>query len=279
MVGLLTITGSASLVSVWVYRRWGDKEPLRREQGAGPAWWQATWQRVQDRVWQPRHPVTAPNPPTLMPVSVADQPFAPLHQPADHQATVHYGLRTSTLALAVTTTGWLVYPSLQIAGIPLLVYMGIPSAQQAYDQLGEEGRPSRALAETVVLVVCLASGYYWLGSLGFWLYYGSRSLLVENQPNEDTQRPEWLASTTMHLWQDGAACAVPAASLQPGDQVILHSGEMAPVDGLIVAGVAWLRPQALSSSACGLRKGVGDRIMATDIVLIGQICVRVIPAA
>ncbi|MEZ4860202.1 MAG: hypothetical protein R3C14_02795 [Caldilineaceae bacterium] len=59
------------------------------------------------------------------------------------------------------------------------------------------------------------------------------------------------------------------ATLQPGDQVILQSGEVAPVDGLITEGVAWLRNQAGAATVCGLHKTVGDRVAATDLVLVG----------
>jgi len=242
MVSLLTMTGGASLAGAWVYKRWGAKKPRRG--------------------------------------STDDDPPLALARRADNaNAAVLYGLRTSTLALGVTTAGRLFFPPLQVAGLPVLVYMGIPSAQQAYDQLGDEGRPSRALAETVVLVVCLAGGYYWVGALGFWLYYGIRTLLAEKQQGEEAQRPAWLVPTTTHVWKDGTACAVPTATLHPGDQVLLHSGDLVPVDGLITEGVAWLRSQALSSAAWGLRKGVGDKVAATDIVSVGQICVRVLPTA
>ena len=210
-----------------------------------------------------------------MTVPGVDLPFTTPRQTIGHAATSNYGLHTSALALAVTTTGRLFYPPLQVAGLPLLVYMGIPAAQEAYDQLGAEERPGRALAEIVVLAVCLAGGYYWVSSLGFWLYYGGRTWLAKQQPSEQAWRPEWLAPATTHLWKDGAACVVPTATLQPGDQVILHSGELVPVDGLITEGVAWLRPQALRPAATGLRKGMGDKVAAADLVVVGRICVRV----
>lgn len=85
--------------------------------------------------------------------------------------------------------------------------------------------------------------------------------------------------TTAPLWQGDAVRTVPTITLEPGDQLLLKSGEMMPVDGLIVEGVAWVRPQALSATACGLRKSVGSRVMATDIVLVGRICVQVLPTA
>lgn len=83
---------------------------------------------------------------------------------------------------------------------------------------------------------------------------------------------------TAHLWQGDAVRTVPTITLQPGDQVLLKSGEMMPVDGLIIEGVARVQPQALSATASGLRKSVGSRVMATDIVMVGRICVQVLPA-
>lgn len=156
---------------------------------------------------------------------------------------------------------------------------GHPPAQVAYDQLWVNGRPSRALAETVVLAVCLTSGYYLVGSLGSWLYYGSRTLLANQQQSAEPQQLAWLAPTTAHLWQNGTACVVATTTLQPGDQVILQSGEQAPVDGLITKGVAWLRSQASFSTACGQREAIGDRVAAADLVLVGRICVQMLATA
>lgn len=280
MVGLLGLTGGASLVSVWVYRRWENKTKSPGEHGKTPAWWQTFWPRRQGEVLPPQPGILRHKPSVPMTAPGVDLPFTTPRQTTGHHATLNYGLRTATLALAVTTVGRLCYPPLQVAGLPLLVYMGIPAAQEAYEQLRREERPGRALAETVVLAVCLAGGHYWAGALGFSLYYGSRARLTEKQQSHATlQHPAWLAPTTTHRWHDGAACVVATASLQPGDLVILHSGEVAPVDGLITKGVAWLRPQALSATACGVRKGVGDKVAARDLVLVGEIYVQVLPSA
>lgn len=273
MVGLLTMTGGISLVGIWVYRQQGGKAPAQQAPGARRTWWQTAWQHL----WPARRPAPRSTPPAST-APVTDQPFARLQQGPVPATTIHRGVRTSALALAVTTTGRLLYPPVQVAGLPLLVYMGIPAAQQAYAELAEEGRPGRAVAETVVLVVCLAGGYFWVTSLGFCLYYTGQRLLTE-QPGATAHHPEWIAPAMAHLRKAGAVCAVPTATLQSGDQVILQSGEMAPVDGLITEGVAWLCPQALSAASGGVRKGVGDRIMATDIVSVGQICMRVLPRA
>lgn len=277
LVSLLTVTGGASLAGAWVAKRWGNETP-RRGKDPGQAWWRAPWQTVQETLQQARQRLAQGASLAQAPV-VADAPLALAERTDDPNVAIHYGWRAATLALGATTTGLLVSPSLQIVGLPLLVYMGVPQAQAAYDQLWVNGRPSRALAETVVLAVCLTSGSYWVGSLGFWLYYGGQRLLAGQQPSAEAPQQTAVAPITTHVWQAGFTCAVPTATLQPGDQMILHSGELAPLDGVITEGVAWLRPQALSAAAGGLRKAVGDKVTANDIVVVGRICVRVLPTA
>ncbi len=291
IVSRLTMTGGASLAGLWAHKRLEDKKQRRQDNGseqtAGQSWWQAPWQTVQKTLQSGIKRFTQRDTLAAAP-PVADEPAPALTTDRhDPNAAIHYGLRASALALGVTTTAHLFFPPLQIAGLPLLVYMGIPPAQAAYEQLWVDGRPSRALTETVALAVCLTGGYYWVGAFGFWLYYGGQDWLAAQRPSEAAQhqdtwaptaRPSSLEATT-HRWQDGATCVVSTATLQPGDQVLLHSGELSPVDGVITEGVAWLRPQAVSSTACGLRKAVGDRVTVADIVLVGRICVRVLPTA
>lgn len=276
MVGLLTLTGGASLAGVWVYRR--------LEKGTRPAaaasWWKASWQTVQETLHTVRQGLMQRSPRPLAAALATPPPALTLLDIAEPTAAIRYGLWTSALALGVTTTGRLLFPPLQVAGLPLLVYMGLPPAQTAYTQLQLDGRPGSALAETMLLVVCLAGGYYWVGALGFCLYYGGRTLLAKKPQDGAAQGSLWDLPATTHRWQAGAACAVPVATLQPGDHLLLQSGEMTPVDGQIVEGVAWVQAQALSATACGLRKGVGSRVTATDIVVVGRICVQVLsPAA
>ena len=263
MVSLVTLTGGASLAGLWVYRRLADPTP--------PRWWQAlqeAWQEAR-QAFTPRDKQTTVIPP-------ADtRPLTTAQGGKTATDDVAYGLRTATLALGVTTVGGLVAPPLRVAGLPLLVYMGIPAAQATYEQLWMDGRPNRALVETVVLSACLVGGYYWVGALGFWLYYGSRTLLASTPHSKQNRSTTWQTPTTVHLWQAGTASVVPTNTLQPGDQLLLQSGDMTPVAGVIVEGVAWVRSQVMANNAGALRKSVGSQLLATEMVVVGRICVQV----
>ena len=275
MVTLLTLTSGASLAGVLAYRRLGNNAASQAvPQPQTQAWWKASWQTTQETLARGFQHFTLRSQHQQPKVPVAAQPTRTALYKDDATA---YSVRASLLAFGVTTAGRFFFPPLQVAGVPLLLIMGIPSAQAACEQLWVDGRPNRALAETIALAVCLAGGYYWVGALGFWLYHGGRSLLTAPQ-GEMHQPPVDLMPTTAQLWQDGTAQTVALAALQPGDHVLVQSGEMVPVAGLIIEGLGWLRPATLPTTA-SLHKGVGDQVAATDIVLVGRLCVRVLPMA
>ena len=148
VVSLLTMTGGASLAGAWVAKRWVNEKP-RRGKDPGPAWWQAPWQTVQETLQQARQRLTQGASLAQAQPVVDAPPLALAERTDDPNATIHYGWRTATLALGATTTGLLVSPPLQIVGLPLLVYMGVPQAQPASHHLWVDGRPIPALASTV----------------------------------------------------------------------------------------------------------------------------------
>jgi cation transport ATPase len=236
-----------------------------------PRWWQA----LQEAYQGARQAFTRCSKQTAVIPPTDTHPLTTAQRGKTATDDAAYGLRTATLALGVTTVGVLVAPPLRLAGLPLLVYMGIPAAQTTYEQLWMDGRPNRALVETVVLGVCLVGGYYWVGALGFWLYYGSRTLLAPTPQSTPNRSTTWQTPTTVHLWQAGTTSVVPTNTLQPGDQLLLQSGDMTPVAGVIVEGVAWVRSQAMANNAGALRKSVGSQLLATELVVVGRVCVRV----
>jgi len=175
----------------------------------------------------------------------------------------------------VASAGLLFFTPLRYASVPVLVYMGIPAAQDAYDILYIESRSSRALAETAVLMISLASGYYWVSSLGFFLYYAGRTL-YHNRPHTDKMIPRnmWQVPRMARLLKATEEIAVQTVTLQPGDLVIVGTSEVVPGDGVITEGMALLKSSAMPN-ALGTLKQPGDNVGATDIILVGQICIQI----
>ncbi|HRW04911.1 MAG TPA: hypothetical protein P5121_07445 [Caldilineaceae bacterium] len=185
------------------------------------------------------------------------------------------GFSSSSISLGLASTGLLFFPPLQYASVPALIYMGAPAARQAYDMLNERRRPSRALAETAVLAICLGGGWYLAGSLGFWLYYLARMTQLNRTRIQTTQSKTSVIPHTACLSRDEEEAMVPTATLRQGDLIRVGTSEFVPVDGVIVEGVAWVQPQSTTDTgACRLMRS-GDRVMAADLIIAGRLALCV----
>ncbi|MEZ4860213.1 MAG: hypothetical protein R3C14_02850 [Caldilineaceae bacterium] len=177
----------------------------------------------------------------------------------------------------------LVYPPLRIVCGPAWLYLGAATAQRGYRRW-QQGEPvSAAVVEGAIIVICLAQGSFLVGSLGFTCYY-------LGQVEFDTTRPckqlpvGWRPP--LWGWRQAPAGEVPTPVnyLQVGDQLTVHAGEMAPVTGVIVQGIAWVRRPGAASTwteeqgAVDVKVGIGQSIEAATIVLVGSIGVVVTAA-
>jgi Cu2+-exporting ATPase len=77
------------------------------------------------------------------------------------------------------------------------------------------------------------------------------------------------------LVKDGAEIEVSLDKVAQGDIVAVHTGDMVPVDGHIVDGMAMIDQHALTGESTPAEKGVGDRVYASTILVAGKIFVSV----
>src|SRR5208337_5381353 len=77
------------------------------------------------------------------------------------------------------------------------------------------------------------------------------------------------------LLQDGQEIQVPLDRLQKGDIVVVNTGEVVPVDGVIVEGLAMIDQHALTGESTPAEKGVGDQVFASTVMVAGKMQVAV----
>ena len=77
------------------------------------------------------------------------------------------------------------------------------------------------------------------------------------------------------LYRDGAEVQIALDRLQPLDVIVVNTGEVVPVDGIIVQGMAMIDQHALTGESTPAEKGVGDRVFAATLMVAGKILVQV----
>jgi cation transport ATPase len=205
--------------------------------------------------------------------------------PDDHLKETKHSLLVSSAAAGVTIAGILAHAPLQIASLPMLVYLGIRPARRAYETWREERRVSVEMAETAALALFIVQGSYLAGSLAFSAYHLGR-FVTENWPSEAQSYAAWQAPACVRLLTREREVLTQVTGLSAGDIIVVETGELIPVAGVVTAGMALVKcatPPAEADPAelggpCGATTvTTGHRVEADTVVQIGRIYIAVAP--
>lgn len=112
--------------------------------------------------------------------------------------------------------------------------------------------------------------------LGIWLYWDKRLVGRRwRQPGLHKAvgpMPQWG-----RIWRRGAEIETPVQAWQAGDTIVVCSGELIPVAGIITAGAAWVADQPVGGESRKQIKKIHHRVCANHLVLAGSILVQVEP--
>ncbi|NBB81671.1 MAG: heavy metal translocating P-type ATPase, partial [Verrucomicrobia bacterium] len=122
----------------------------------------------------------------------------------------------------------------------------------------------------------------WLGALvsaaiGIGLLHVSRFVLSSAKDRSKELVVDAFARRPRQVWilSEGAEVQVPLDSLRKDDIVLVNTGEVIPVDGVITEGFASVDQQALTGESRPAEKFVGELVFASTILISGRILVQV----
>jgi cation transport ATPase len=193
-------------------------------------------------------------------------------------ATVAYReLRLSLLTLVTATVGVVLYYPLLLFTVPVVVYLWRDAFTGAYRALWQERRVTVDVLYTLTTILAIAAQYFFLLTFIAALYCVSRVLLIHTQEQAWSDMAETFRLTQRHVWveQTGVEVAVPLEQVEVGDRVVVHAGEIIPVDGYVMAGAAVVDQQRLTGEAHPVEKTVGDYVLAATVLLTGKLSIRV----
>ncbi len=81
--------------------------------------------------------------------------------------------------------------------------------------------------------------------------------------------------STVWVLQNGVEIETPLAQVRPGDIVMVNTGELIPVDGVITQGFAAIDQHMLTGEAQPAEKSEGDTVFASTQVMSGRLQIRV----
>lgn len=199
-----------------------------------------------------------------------------LHKNPQAEQLINYAVTMSSVSLACALVGTFVYPPIALLSVPYILMVVAEMWKDAYKSL-KKGVVGVSFITGLTMLSCVLLGYYIPGSLSAFFFALSRKLLLKVKDNSQKDFIDVFQQQPKSVWllADGLEIETDFDRLQPGDIVVVHTGEMIPVDGTIVGGIASVDQRLLTGEAQPIEKEAGDTVFASTVVLSGQIHIKV----
>jgi Cu2+-exporting ATPase len=188
---------------------------------------------------------------------------------------LHLPLCTASLPLAAAAQ--FAAPVLLPVAAAVFAYTSIPTFKSAREVLVEEKRLGVDVLDAIVVVGCLGTMAIFPGAVLCWCLSFGRVLVKRTQDNSKKMLLNAFGKQPRFVWlyRDGREVQVSLDKLVQGDTIVVHTGEVVPVDGIVVEGMAVIDQHALTGESTPAEKGVGDKVFASTVMVAGKVLVSV----
>jgi Cu2+-exporting ATPase len=131
--------------------------------------------------------------------------------------------------------------------------------------------------DSIVVLGCLSTGAIFAGSVLCFCLGTGRLLFQKTQDDSKKMLMSAFGKAPRFVWlyRDGVEIETPLDRLQKGDTIVVKTGEVVPVDGIVTEGMAMIDQHALTGESTPAEKGVGDRIFASTLMVAGKVYAEV----
>jgi Cu2+-exporting ATPase len=188
---------------------------------------------------------------------------------------LHLPLCTASLPLAAIAQ--FAFPPLLPVAAAVFAYTSIPTFKEAKTVLFEERRLGVDVLDAIVVVGCLGTMSIFPGAVLCWCLGFGRVLVKRTQDNSKKLLLNAFGKQPRYVWlyREGVEVQVSMDRLEQGDIIVVNTGEVVPVDGVVVEGMAMIDQHALTGESTPAEKGVGDRVFASTLMVAGKVFVSV----
>ena len=232
-----------------------------------------TYQQLKHRRWRPQSQrgVAAP----------ANKAIATLFGTtttnlALHQANQSLVLSSAALGLATAGLIWMA-PILTVASIPPMLYVFLPTFQAAWRTVRQERRVNNPVLDTMRITVCVVMGYSFVAALNACLQAISQKHFLQAEVNFQRQLRMLFGTEQPMVWCyiNGVEVQLPVSEIPLGAIIVVTTGEVVPVAGLVVYGNGRLNQRFSTGAAGTVYRQRGERVEAGAIVQAGELYLQV----
>ncbi len=209
-----------------------------------------------------------------------NQEIAPnLHEDevSEREKQVDYNLKVSSVSLGLTGAIRLFYPALAPLSVFPILYSAFPFFKAGFRAFFKTRRIEVSILDVILIAGMLLNGYLFISAATIWLLTLSEKLLIKTENDSRKKLVDIFGEQVRTVWiqVDGVEMRIAFEALKVGDIVVVNAGEVVPVDGVIVDGIATIDQHALTGESQPVEKAAEDKVLASAILLSGRIKIRV----
>ena len=185
-------------------------------------------------------------------------------------------IKGSIVLMGLSLIGtWFYAPLLPIAGVATL-YIFTPVFKKLFQNL-KKGQITTELIEIVSVISLLASGFFFLAIFITFTSLLCQKLLTRTEQHSHKQLINSFSQKQQSVWvvKEGSEVEIPLEALKKQDIVVVSAGEIIPVDGMIIEGLASVDQHGLTGESKSIEKEAGGKVFASTLVLGGRILIKV----
>jgi len=186
----------------------------------------------------------------------------------------HY-LNVSTLSLASLVFRRYI-PLAGPVGFAAYAYGMVPRLREVEASLVKERKIDCDNLFLFADILALVTGNYVAAALSLYMIHLGKLGVIRAKDYSRKEVQHLFLDLPGKVWvvRDGGEIEVDLETIEKGECIVLHAGNVIPVDGVILEGVAGINQQALTGEALIVEKGLGDAVFANTVVSNGRILVR-----
>jgi len=169
------------------------------------------------------------------------------------------------------------YPIAFLPGVALAVYGCLPIYKRAYTSIFVERKLKNDILNGLVVTGSLATGHYLVTAVFTFISNLGTVVVQKSKGYSEEMLKGVFDQKVSKVWllKDGIELETAIEEINSDDVVIVHTGELIPLDGNIVKGAITVDQHALTGESIPVEKGVDDKVLASTVVIAGYAWVKV----
>lgn len=196
-----------------------------------------------------------------------------LIETGENEKNKHY-VKMSGLSIGIATVRTF-YSPLALISLAAFTYTTIPYIRQTETSLIKNKKIDGYVLYFLADMMMLGLGAYASASIGIGMLHLAKFILSNAKDKSKKNVVDVFSHQPDQVWiiKNGVEVQVAIDRVGKGDILVVHTGDIIPVDGIVTEGIAAIDQRVLTGESQPADKISGDKVFASTIVMSGRISI------